>query len=347
MRRANRRAVAVLGALSVLLAACEGDVDQTAAPPDDTDVGAGDAGEPLVEVGDDVVRGAFSGVAMVHQTTYGGADVEEETDAWDGSAEPGGPYSYAAIPCNQDAPVNNISSDLPTFNTLIEGSRVPSSMRAHPMEFEVVEGDDGDARLEGTIEFTVCQLRPGVTPDPDPVPDDEKYQIELTWSADFDETTDEQITWRGEFEIVGGTGIYEDLTGEGTIAGYFLCFDPDGCSSLGEYADGQFSFMGTYEVPADVLDEASAPLYAEAEPETDAETEPEPDEGDDAGEPGDEDRGEEPVDEPVDGDETEGDDAVEGTGETGTEETDDTADGTTATDERTEDDLDGTTDEGP
>jgi hypothetical protein len=217
------------------------------------------AADPVLEQGEDEIRGSFSLLAMAHTTTYAGADVgEQQPNPWDGAVQGEGPYRYAAIPCTGNAPVNNISGDLPTFNALVPGSRVPSSTRAHPLQFEVSEGDDGAMRLEGTLELTVCQLRPGVTPDPDPVPDPEKDRIRFEWTAQAAQSTPENVVWEGTFDIVGGTGPYEQLRGEGTIAGYFFCFAPEGCAELGEFRDVQFTMSGGYTVPTEAVEQAGS-----------------------------------------------------------------------------------------
>lgn len=62
--------------------------------------------------------------------------------------------------------------------------------------------------------------------------------------------TAEEVTFSGSFKLAGGTGRYADLTGEGTIAGYFFCFDPQGCAAnQGRYRDMQLVLMGTYYDP--------------------------------------------------------------------------------------------------
>lgn len=258
MRRAIAGPTLVIAA-ALFAAACQGDAgaDGDSAQP----TGADSTGW-IVERDEEEIRGSFSMVAMAHTTSYGGAGIEQEARPWDGTAETGGPYRYAAIACSENAPVNNISSDLPSFNTMIPGSRIPASTRSHPLQFDVVEGEGGELQLKGSIELTVCQLRPGVTPDPDPVPDAEKDRIQFEWTADFDEATAESVVWRGQFQIAGGTGPYEDLAGDGTIAGAFLCFAPEGCEELGEFRDVQYSLIGTYRVPTDALDESAATAAA-------------------------------------------------------------------------------------
>jgi hypothetical protein len=71
-------------------------------------------------------------------------------------------------------------------------------------------------------------------------------------------STPENILWRGTFEIVGGTGPYEQLRGDGTIAGYFFCFAPEGCEEIGEFRDVQFAMNGTYTVPAEAVQQAAS-----------------------------------------------------------------------------------------
>ncbi len=253
----RKLALTCLAAVVALVSVgCAQNTESSTSTGADSDAAGGEATEAVLDVGDDEIRGSFSMVLMAHTTPYAGADLEEqEPNPWDGGTGEG-PYRYASIPCKEDAPVNNISSDLPSFNTLIPGSRVPSSARAHPFEFDVAEGENGATELQGTLELTVCQLRPGVTPNPDPIPDPEKDRIRFEWTAQAEEASPESILWRGSFQIVGGTGPYEDLRGEGRIAGYFFCFAPEGCAELGEFRDAQFTLGGTYQVPAEAVDQA-------------------------------------------------------------------------------------------
>ena len=91
------------------------------------------------------VEGTFGLAAMVHTPDWpNNADVLP----WDGKS--GGDFVYRAIPCSGNAPMNNISSNLPTYNALIPGSRSPASTRSHPFRFTVRDG-----KMNGSI-----QLRP-------------------------------------------------------------------------------------------------------------------------------------------------------------------------------------------
>lgn len=190
------------------------------------------------------MAGDFSLMAMVHTTQYQDTElVMQEPSPWDGSAA-SGPYRYASIACTGNAPVNNISTNLTTYNSRVPGSRSPASTRNHPMEF-VVQG----STLRGSVELTACKPGPGPTGSPDPVPDGRKDRIFLDWTATYERTSPEEVAWSGRFTITGGTGRYEDLTGRGTVSGYFFCFAAEGCESLGQFRDAQYTMTGTYRGP--------------------------------------------------------------------------------------------------
>lgn len=198
-------------------------------------------------------EGAFSLFAMAHTMAFDGPAGREETVPWDGSAV-GGPFSYASKPCSGEAPVNNVSTDLPALGGVVAGSRVPVSTRTHPLRFHAAD-DGGILRLRGSVLLTVCQLGPGPTTAPDPVADGDKPRISVDWDAAVDRRAAELVTWRGAFAIVGGTGRYEGLRGEGDIAGYFFCSDPAGCVALGTLRDCQYAMIGSYRIPGEVLAE--------------------------------------------------------------------------------------------
>lgn len=186
----------------------------------------------------------FSLVAMAH--TF--ADTSKP---WDGAGAEG-TFTYVSAPCNFDAPVNNNSTNLGTLNARLPGSTSPSSARMHPVDFTASEAADGTGQLEGTMTMTVCQTRPGPTAEDDPVPDPEKDHITFSWSADYQQPSAEEISFVGTFAIDGGTGAYEDITGDGDLAGYFTCAwgDPEGCEAAGRFTDLQLVMIGRYDAPA-------------------------------------------------------------------------------------------------
>lgn len=204
-----------------------------------------------------VIQGAFGLFAMVHTMTYEGPHGAEDTRPWDGSPQPGGPYTYASLPCNAEAPVNNVSSDLPALGGAVAGARAPASTRNHPLRFDVLH-DDGALTLQGSIALTVCQRGPGSTAVADAVPDVDKDRIDLAWTARVITRSDELISWRGRVELVGGTGVYQQLRGAGDIAGYFFCFAAEGCAELGVFRDAQYAIVGDYCIPAAAMREVPA-----------------------------------------------------------------------------------------
>ena len=186
------------------------------------------------------VQGDFGLAAMVH--TY---DWPNNTAVapWDGRGN--GEFVYSAIPCSGNAPMNNISSNLPTYNSLIPGGRSPASTRSHPFKFKASNG-----KLTGSINLTVCKLGPG--PTNDNKADAERDRILINFQAASVKRTAEETVFSGRFTIVGGTGRYTKLKGEGAIRGYFMCFDPKGCAegNQGMFRDMQYVLEGAFNDPA-------------------------------------------------------------------------------------------------
>lgn len=221
-----------------------------------TQVGSSAAQAPTAER---PVSGDFSLIMMVHTTASTPNFSVPVTNPWGGVKRIGQSFSYRSIPCTGAAPVNNISSDLPSYGTRVEGSRAPSSLRAHPFRIRTRKARAGGWELVGRIQFTVCQLRGGPVPAPDPVPDVDKPKINVRFTARFKRLNVENLHWKGTFRLDGGSGRYEDLTGSGQIAGYFFCFpnpsaNTQGCADTGrKYRDGQFVMHGQYRDPTPQL----------------------------------------------------------------------------------------------
>jgi hypothetical protein len=77
-----------------------------------------------------------------------------------------------------------------------------------------------------------------------------KNQLFITFEGTFKQTGKE-VRFTGTFEITGGTGVFEDITGEGTITGEFTCLPSRGatCAELGVLSDAVFSLQGTFADP--------------------------------------------------------------------------------------------------
>lgn len=182
------------------------------------------------------VEGAFGLAAMVHTPDWPN---NPEVQPWDGESE--GEFVYSSIACSGNAPMNNISSNLPTYNSLIPGSRSPASTRSHPFRFTYENG-----AMTGTINLTVCKLGPG--PADDGREDAERDRIDIEFTATADRRSGEETIFGGDFTIASGTGRYAELEGSGTIRGYFMCFDPRGCKegNEGQFRDMQYVLEGTF-----------------------------------------------------------------------------------------------------
>lgn len=245
-------------ALSAALAltGCETNDDDPLVTDDDTTETNGDATEQTAPAGQGEYDRVFNLIAMSHTSpeTVRGLEIEVETTPWDGESTDG-PFSYASAPCNQDAPINNVSSNLPSFNTQLEDSRSPASTRLHPFEFDIDDIEDGAGEMSGTITLTVCHPRFGVTPDPDPVPDEDKDRIVFDFTASLMQPTVEETTYSGTFEVTEATGPYEGLQASGQIAGYMMCLGPEPCAQRGEFRDAQVAMIGTYEPPEGAVDD--------------------------------------------------------------------------------------------
>lgn len=193
------------------------------------------------------VRGQFSLIMMIHTSQSTQNFAAPATTPWNGHRRAGTSFTYRSIACTGAAPVNNISSDLPSYNARVQGSRTPSSLRAHPFKFQVRRARGGGWEMTGRMVLTVCKLSGGPTPASDPVPDEQKPKIYVNFRSRFVRKSTENLNWEGTFRLRGGTGRYEGLTGSGRIAGYFFCFDPRGCASNGgEFRDGQLVMHGNY-----------------------------------------------------------------------------------------------------
>jgi len=197
-------------------------------------------------------RGDFSLIEMIHTQNSSFGNLPG-VNPWNGRRRAGTLFRYRGIPCTGNAPVNNIASDLPSYGGRVPGSRAPSSMRAHPFSF-VLRKRDGRWRLYGRIVFTVCQVKPGPVPASDPRRDEDREKIVVTFRARSNRVNAEVVNWAGRFNLRGGTGRYAGLRGRGDIAGYFFCFNPQGCRATGgNYLDGQFVMHGTYADPSPLL----------------------------------------------------------------------------------------------
>ena len=187
------------------------------------------------------VRGRFHLLGMAHTIDW---PDRKDVAPWDGKSE--GEYIYWAIPCSGNAPINNLSSNLPSYNSLIPGSRSPASTRSHPFRFNVT-----NKRMSGSIDLTVCKLAPG--PTGDATVDADRDHISISFQAHTNRQAAAEVVFSGSFSITGGTGRYLQLSGEGSIQGSFMCLHPTGEAGTAPpimLRDLQYALLGTFADPA-------------------------------------------------------------------------------------------------
>ena len=151
-------------------------------------------------------------------------------------------FSYSSVPCETSAPFNDVALE---FNPDYPGLDDPVKTRF------LVDGEVTDvsksgrkADVEGTITAFICENG------------DEGDQIEFAYDAKLHVRSDNLAELRGTFDIVGGTGRFEDIDGQGSIAGRLTCLDrvlervgAENCADYGAFTDAVF-FRGPTDDPS-------------------------------------------------------------------------------------------------
>lgn len=146
-----------------------------------------------------------------------------------------GSYSYSSISCDHPAPFNDVSLD---FNPDYPGLTEPASTRSL-IELTVTDVEAGT--VEGSITTIVCETG---------------EEIFYSFSGRFTSVSDNQASFRGTYEITGGTGSFSDLSGSGVFRGNLTCLDPilaqqgaTSCADLGFYSDAVMTLRGSFADP--------------------------------------------------------------------------------------------------
>lgn len=155
----------------------------------------------------------------------------------------GDEFSYSSIPCSEPAPFNDTSL---SFSPDYPGIEDPASTR-HFIEGTITDLDEGgtSGTIEGTITTILCV-------------DGEESESTITTAFEgrFVQASDKELRIVGSYEIVGGTGVFEDLEGSGKIRGSLTCLDfvlaeegAESSAELGVFSDAVFQLRGSFEDP--------------------------------------------------------------------------------------------------
>ena len=143
--------------------------------------------------------------------------------------------TYSSIPCSRPAPFNDTALD---FTPDFPGIEDPASVR-HFVEVTLTPTQGNKGTVEGEITTILCLDG-----------EESENQLFITFEGTYKQTAGE-VRFQGTFEIVGGTGVFEDITGEGTITGALTCLAGRDatCAQLGVLSDAVFALQGSFSDP--------------------------------------------------------------------------------------------------
>ena len=178
----------------------------------------------------------------VHSHSSQFTDTLFQTNPLDYPATEGDQFSYSSIPCSRPAPFNDRSLE---FNPDYPGIEDPASTR-HFVEGTITSVDENGrtGTIEGTITTILCVDG-----------QESEHTITTAFEGRFVETPN-GLRIVGTYEIVDGTGVFEDLEGDGRITGTITCLPStlerqaaESCAELGVYSDAVFQLHGSFEDP--------------------------------------------------------------------------------------------------
>ncbi|MDP9069823.1 MAG: hypothetical protein M3N68_00765 [Actinomycetota bacterium] len=144
-----------------------------------------------------------------------------------------GNYVYSSIPCSRQAPFNDVALN---FNPDYPGIPSPAPVR-HRLEVTITETNGRNGTAEGTLTTILCENG-----------QESGNTITISFVGRFHQVSENEVRFAGRFEITGGTGIFEDLEGHGSITGSFTCLRGN-CASRGVFADAVFRLKGSFRDP--------------------------------------------------------------------------------------------------
>ncbi|MDQ3570044.1 MAG: hypothetical protein M3396_05340 [Actinomycetota bacterium] len=190
----------------------------------------------------DPVTGQFSLSVHTHSRQFGspsGVQTLFPTNPLEYPVRSGG-FSYSSIPCSSPAPFNDRAlAFTPGYPDLGSG---PLAVR-HRVKGVVVTTNGSDAgTVRGTITTILCQNG-----------QETKDRIRFRFEGQFVVTSQNEAMVNGTFRVLGGTGRFAGLHGDGSVTGRFTCLPPAlqragarNCAELGAFSDAVFNLQGSY-----------------------------------------------------------------------------------------------------
>lgn len=138
----------------------------------------------------------------------------------------GDTYSYSSRPCDLPAPFNEVGLE---FQPAYPGFDNPVPVR-HRSQGTVVEGDAEKGTIEGVITTVICETRDGSRTE-------SEHSIRTAFRGHYKLISPDEARITGSYQILGGTGTFENMTGDGSIQGSLTCLGDDTCEELGHVTD--------------------------------------------------------------------------------------------------------------
>lgn len=138
----------------------------------------------------------------------------------------GNTFSYSSRQCELSAPYNQVGLE---FAPPYPGLDNPVPVR-HRSEGTIVDGDAERGTIEGVITTVVCETRDGGQTE-------SEHSISTAFRGHYKLISPDEARINGSYEILGGTGTFENLTGHGSIQASLTCLGDATCEELGHFTD--------------------------------------------------------------------------------------------------------------
>jgi hypothetical protein len=161
-----------------------------------------------------------------------------ETDRLSFNFSAGENFSYSSRLCGGRAPFNDLGLDFrPNYPGVDDDADGTAPVR-HRMQGTITRASGNRGTVQGTTTSVLCRTQGGAQVETENV-------IVTSYRADFVRASANEVRINGRFTIspTASTGIFRDLTGQGSIQGMLTCLghqrDPSqpSCAALGLFTD--------------------------------------------------------------------------------------------------------------